>query len=188
MSQQATEIVQAMSRGNRAEGRDLMELVYTDLRKLANHYLRQEDPGHSLQATDLVHEAFVKLVDQSRVDWKGRSHFFAVGAQAMRRILVNHAKKKKSVKRGGGLKRVDLDEALTVSAGIEEDVLAMDEALEKLATVDATQARIVEFRFFAGMTVEETAEALGLSKRTVEREWTGCRAWLRRELSGANRP
>jgi RNA polymerase sigma factor (TIGR02999 family) len=142
-----------------------------------------ERKAHTLQPTALVHEAFLKLIDQSQVDWRGRSHFFAVGAQAMRRILVSHAKSRGRIKRGGGRHQVPLDEALTVSLESDDDILALDAALEKLAAVDERQAKIVELRFFGGLSVEETAEALGLSKRTVEREWTSCRAWLRRELA-----
>ena len=172
MPGQPTAIVQELAKGQRARVDDLMEIVYPELRRLAHAYLRQENPGHSLQATDLVHETFVKLVDQSQVDWKGRSHFFAVSAQAMRRILVNHAKSKKRIKRGGGRQRVPMNESITISAESSADVLAVDEALERLAEIDPTQAKIVELRFFGGATVEEAAEVLGLSKRTVEREWT----------------
>jgi RNA polymerase sigma factor (TIGR02999 family) len=182
MSQQASELLSAVRGGDRAKLPDLIELVYTDLRNLARNYMDGEQRGHTLQPTALVHEAFLKLIDQSQVDWKSKSHFFAVGAQAMRRILVNHAKSRGRIKRGGLLHRVPLDDALTVSLDDDEDVLALDEALEKLAAVDERQAKIVELRFFGGLNVEETAEALGLSKRTVEREWTACRAWLRREL------
>ena len=135
-----------------------------------------------------MNEAFLKLIDQTKVDWRGRSHFFAVGAQAMRRVLVNHAKSKKRLKRGGKGKRVPLDEPLAISAERDDDVLALDEALEKLAALDPRQAKLVELRFFGGLSVEETAEVLGVSKRTVEREWTSCRAWLRRELSDQDDP
>jgi RNA polymerase sigma factor (TIGR02999 family) len=131
----------------------------------------------------LVHEAFMKLVDQNRVTWKGRTHFFAVGAQAMRRILVDHARGRMRDKRGGKRERIQLTDDVTVSRAHDEDLLAVDEALAKLATIDKRQASIVEMRFFGGMTVAEVAEALGVSKRTVEAEWTHVRAWLRRELS-----
>jgi RNA polymerase sigma factor (TIGR02999 family) len=143
----------------------------------------QERSGHTLQPTALVHEAFLKLIDQSRVDWRDRSHFFAIGAQAMRRILVNHAKSRGRVKRGGGKQKLPLDEALTVSLEDDDEILAVDEALEKLAALDERQAKIVELRFFGGLNVDEVAAVLGVSKRTVEREWAACRAWLRRELS-----
>ena len=160
----------------------LVELVYDDLRRLAQHYMQQERVGHTLQPTALVHETFLKLVNQQHVDWRSRSHFFAIGAQAMRRILVTHAKQKGRIKRGGHRLQLSLDEALTISSENDEDVLALDEAIEKLADSDSRQARIVELRFFGGMSVEETAAAMGLSKRTVEREWTGVRAWLRANL------
>ncbi|MGH7134241.1 MAG: ECF-type sigma factor [Pirellulales bacterium] len=161
----------------------LVPLVYDELRRLAAHYLRRESPGVTLQPTALVHEAFLKLSEQRRVDWQGRTHVLAIGAQAMRRILVDHAKRKRRGKRGGGLKRIALDETAAISPQRDEDLLAVDEALEKLARIDERQATIVELRFFGGMTVEEVAEALGVSKRTVENEWTMVRAWLRRELA-----
>lgn len=162
---------------------ELVPLVYDELRKVAARYLRREAPGNTLQPTALVHEAFLKLAEQHRVDWQGRTHVLAIGAKAMRRILVDHAKRKRRIKRGGGLKRIALDEAAALSPQRDEDLLAVDEALEKLAEIDERQAAIVELRFFGGMTVEEVAETLGLSKRTVESEWTMVRAWLRRELA-----
>jgi RNA polymerase sigma factor (TIGR02999 family) len=146
--------------------------------------LRQEVPGHTLQPTALVNEAYMKLVDQTRVDWQGRTHFFAVGAKMMRRILVDHARKKKRVKRGGGIHRVSLSDDVQVSKNNDEDVLAIEEALEKLAEQDPRQAQIVELRFFGGLTVAEVAQVLNVSKRTIESEWTILKAWLRRELSG----
>ena len=162
---------------------ELVPLVYDELRRLAARYLRRESPGNTLQPTALVHEAFLKLAGQHRVDWQGRTHVLAIGAKAMRRILVDHAKRKHRVKRGGGMKRIQLDEAAALSPERDEDLLAVDEALEKLAGIDERQAAIVELRFFGGMTVEEVAQSLGISKRTVESEWTMVRAWLRRELA-----
>lgn len=147
--------------------------------------MRRERPEHTFEPTELVNEAFLRLVDVSRVDWKGRSHFFAVGAQLMRRILVDHARAKLRQKRGGRPHRVELSESLVLTPNNFEDVLALDEALEKLAKFDSRQARIVELRFFAGLTVKEVAEVLDVSKRTVEAEWTVVRAWLRRELSSS---
>ena len=182
MSHEADELLAAVSDGDKSHLPQLVELVYNDLRRLAQHYMQQERVGHTLQPTALVHEAFIKLVNQQHVDWHSRSHFFAIGAQAMRRILVTHAKRKGRVKRGGRRLQLSLDEALTISSENDEDILALDDAIEKLTTIDPQQARIVELRFFGGMSVEETAAAMGLSKRTVEREWTGVRAWLRREL------
>lgn len=162
---------------------ELVPLVYDELRRVAARYLRRESPGNSWQPTALVHEVFLKLAAQHRVDWQGRTHVLAIGAQAMRRILVDHAKRKRRVKHGGGRKRIDLEPAAALSSQRDEDLLAVDEALEKLAGIDRRQAAIVELRFFGGMTVEEVAEALGLSKRAVESEWTIVRAWLRRELA-----
>jgi RNA polymerase sigma-70 factor (ECF subfamily) len=162
---------------------ELVPLVYDELRRVAARYLRREAQGNTLQPTALVHEAFLKLAGQRRVDWQGRTHVLAIGAKAMRRILVDHAKRKRRVKRGGGMKRIELDEAAALSPQRDEDLLAIDEALDKLAHIDERQATIVELRFFGGMTVEEVAQVLGVSKRTVESEWTMVRAWLRRELA-----
>jgi len=184
MSNEASDLLAAVVDGDQSRVPRLAELVYDDLRRLAQHYMKQEKVGHTLQPTALVHETFLKLIDQEHVDWQSRSHFFAIGAQAMRRILVNHAKRRARIKRGGNRLKLSLNEAVAVSSEQDEDVLALDEALEKLAQIDERQAQIVELRFFGGMSVEETAAAMDLSKRTVEREWTGCRAWLRRELSG----
>ncbi len=165
----------------------LVPLVYDELRRLAAHYLRRESAGNSLQPTALVHEAFLKLAGQHHVDWQGRTHVLAIGARAMRRILVDHAKHKARIKRGGGLKRIQLDETTALSPERDEDLLAVDEALEKLARIDERQASIVELRFFGGLTVEEVSEVLGLSKRTVESEWTmvvlGCGANCRRTMA-----
>jgi RNA polymerase sigma factor (TIGR02999 family) len=160
----------------------LMMELYGELRTLAQHYLASESPGHTLQATALVNEAYIRLIDQSQVEWQGRSHFFAVGAQAMRRILVDHARRKGRIKRGKGCERVDLDTLRIVSPQRSDDVLAIDEAIRELEERDPRQAQIVEMRFFGGMTVDEVAEALGVSRRTVESEWTIIRAWLRRRL------
>ena len=161
----------------------LMPLVYDDLRALAASHLRREAPGHTLQPTALVNEAFLKLVDQTRVDWKGKTHFFAVGAEIMRRILVDHARGKNRQKRGGDRQRIALHDDLKLTPQSDEDLLAVDDAIEKLADRDPRQAKIVELRFFGGLTVAEVAEVLGVSKRTVEAEWTMIRAWLRRELT-----
>jgi RNA polymerase sigma factor (TIGR02999 family) len=177
-----TEVLAQIRGGDKRAADKLLPLVYDEFRALARHYLSQERANHTLQPTALVHEAYMKLVDQTRVDWQGRSHFFAVAAQAMRRILVDHARSRQREKRGGGRARVMLDEAVALSPQKDEDVLALDEALEKLAKLDARQAKVVELRFFGGLDVEEVAEALGVSKRTVEGDWTFARAWLSREL------
>ena len=160
----------------------LMPLVYDELRQLAERYLRSERRGHTLQPTALVHEAFMRLIDQSRVDWKGRTHFYAVGAQAMRRILIDHARARGRGKRGGDWQRVLLDEVDTPQELGDVDLVALHEALESLAALDENQARIVELRFFGGLTVEEVAHVLGVSKRKVEGDWTHAKAWLRNAL------
>lgn len=175
-------------KGNRQAVDRLLDLVYEDLRALAASHLRREGPGHTLQPTALAHEVFMVLVDQTKVDWKGRSHFLAIASQAMRRILIDHARGKDRQKRGGGWHRIELSDqgepaAGGASSGIV-DVEALDASLKKLAELDPRQARIVEMRYLAGMTVEEVAEALGVSKRTVEGDWTMARAWLRKELAG----
>lgn len=161
----------------------LTDSIYAELRSLAGNYLRRETPGHTLQPTALVHEAFLKLSRQRKTDWQGRTHFFAVAAQVMRRILVDHARSARRQKRGGGRKRISLDEQLVLTRECDEDLIAVDDALNQLADVDPRQARIVEMRFFAGMTMDEVAAALQVSKRTIERDWTMVRAWLRQQLS-----
>ena len=181
---QITKMVNDLAGGNRPAAEQLFGLLYDAFRGLAARYLKAERAGHTLSPTALVHEAYLKLVDQSRVNWQGRTHFFAVGAQVMRRILVDHARGKGRVKRGGGRIRMQLDERLALSPQRDEDILVVDEVLGKLANVDPRQAAIVELRFFGGLSVAEVAEVLGLSKRTIEGEWTVARAWLRRELSG----
>ncbi|RKY18605.1 MAG: RNA polymerase subunit sigma-70 [Planctomycetota bacterium] len=180
---QATQYLDELVQGDGSAAERLMPLVYTELQRIAGHYLRRENKGHTLQPTALVHEAFLKIVDQTRVDWKGRAHFLAVCAQAMRRILVDHARTRNRKKRGGGRARVTLDEHLTFSLDREDDVLAVDEALDKLTELNERHARVVELRFFAGLDVAEVAEVLGVSKRTVEADWTLVKAWLRREFS-----
>lgn len=180
---EVTQVLRRISKGEREAVEQLVPMIYDEFRALAGSYLRRESPGHTLQPTALVNEAFLKLVDQKNVDWQGRSHFFAVGAQAMRRILVDHARGKSREKRGGDRQKISLNEEITLSPQRDEDLLAVDEALVKLSKIDPRQARIVELRFFGGMTVQEVAEVLGVSKRTVEAEWTMVRAWLRRELT-----
>ncbi len=165
----------------------LLPLVYQELRALAGKYLRQERSGHTLQPTALVHEAFLKMVDQDRVDWMGRTHFFAVCAQAMRRILIDHARAQRRVKRGGDWRQVALDKLMTPQLAIA-GVTPTDlhDALEALATLDPRQAKVVELRFFGGLAMKEIAEVLGVSKRTVEDDWTHARAWLRATLAESN--
>jgi len=166
----------------------LLPEVYDELHSLAEKYLRRERKNHTLQPTALVHEAFMRLVDQSRVDWKGRTHFLAVGAEAMRRILIDHARARRRGKRGGDWHRVVLSEAEAAQKQDEVDSVALHEALERLAALDEQQARIVELRFFGGLTVEEVAHVLGVSKRKIEGDWTHAKAWLSAQLEPETRP
>jgi RNA polymerase sigma factor (TIGR02999 family) len=160
----------------------LMELVYDDLRRLAAWQLQTERFDHSLQPTALVHEAYLKLAGQNQVEWQNKAHFFALAAQVMRHILVDHARTKQRDKRGGGQASVALDEALKLSHPSEPNLVELDEALNTLAGQDARKGRIVELRYFGGLSIEETADVLGISPTTVRREWTLAKAWLRREL------
>jgi RNA polymerase sigma-70 factor, ECF subfamily len=178
-----TDLLCHLKAGDAAVVDRLFTAVYQELRNLAGKCFRKEAKGITLQPTDLVHEAYLKLVDQSAVDWRGRTHFFAVAAQAMRRILVDQARRRRAAKRGGQQNRLTLEDELLPAVGPEGDVLAVDEALAKLAELDPRQAQLVELRFFGGLSVVEAAEVLGISKRSAEREWTVVRAWLRRELS-----
>lgn len=160
----------------------LTPLVYEELRRQATRYLRRERPGHTLQTTALIHEAYLRLVDAQDVEWQNRAHFFAIAANLMRRVLVDHARRRGADKRGGSQIRVPLDEAAAVADETDIDLLAIDEALNRLAAIDEQQARVVELRFFSGLSVEETAAALGVSTTTVKRDWRVARAWLRREI------
>jgi RNA polymerase sigma-70 factor, ECF subfamily len=160
----------------------LMELVYDDLRRIAAWQLQTERPGHTLQPTALVHEAYLKLAGQNPVEWQNKAHFFALAAQVMRHILVDHARARQRDKRGGGQVSVALDEAIKLSHPSEPGLVELDEALSMLARQDARKSRIVELRYFGGLSIEETAEVLGISPTTVRREWTLAKAWLRREL------
>lgn len=182
-AENTTVLLQQLRDGDETAAHRLLPILYDQFHALAENYLRKEPPGHTLQPTALVHEAFMKLVHQDRVDWRGRTHFFAVGAQVMRRILVDHARTRQRQKRGGGMPRIELTDDLILSNRRDEDVLAVDQALMDLAEVDPVQAKIVELRFFGGLTVEEVAKSMGKSKRTIEAEWAMARAWLRRELS-----
>lgn len=178
-----TLLLNAAAEGGRSALDRLMPLVYAELRQLAEAYLRLERPDHTLQATSLVHEAYARLVDQTRVVWKSREHFFAVSATAVRRILVDHARTRSRQKRGGGRPALSLDDAPTLAADSPgTEVLALDEALTRLSCDHPDKARVVEMRFFGGMTVDETAVQLGVTTRTVERYWEFARAWLFREL------
>lgn len=180
---EVTRLLLAWSDGQTAAGDALMDAVYGELRKIARGYLRRERAGHSLPPTALVHEAYVRLVDQQRVKWQNRAHFFAIAARVMRRILVDHARERGSAKRGGGATVTLLDiDARVEAPGV--DILALDVALEKLAGIDERQCRLVELRFFGGLTVDEAAMALGIAPITVKRDWALARTWLYRELQG----
>lgn len=171
-----------VSKGDRVAGERLMPLVYAELREIALRLFRRERADHTLEPTALVHEAWMKLVDQDRVDWQGRSHFFAVGAQAMRRILVDHARARGRDKRGGNRRAVAFPEDLAADSEGAPDLLDLEQALARMESLDPRQGRVVELRFFAGLSVREVAEVIGVSVRTVEAEWTAAKAWLRREL------
>lgn len=181
--QDITQILQEWSDGKREALEQLMPLVYQELHRQAANFLRKERSDHTLQATALINEAYLKLVDQRSVQWKNRAHFFAIASQAMRRILVDHARTKQRDKRGGGVTNVQLDEAVVVAADSQSvDLIALDAALTRLAELDEQKARIVELRYFSGLSVEETAEVLDISPKTVERNWTMAKTWLHREL------
>jgi RNA polymerase sigma factor (TIGR02999 family) len=157
---------------------ELLPLVYAELRRLAAGYLRRERVGHTLQPTALVHEAYLRMVDQTQVRWQNRAHFFGVAAQMMRRILVDHARSQHAEKRGGDVQKLSLDENIDVSGTRAAELVALDEALERLAEIDPQKSRVVELRFFGGLSVEETAEVLGVSAPTVKRHWRLAKAWL----------
>ena len=184
------ELLADAGRGEAAALTGLTSLVYDELRALAAAYLRRERAGHSLQPTALVHEAFIRLIDSSGIKATDRRHFFAIAANTMRRVLVEHARTRGAAKRGGGQQRVTLTGIQDAKPDADFEVVALDEALKKLAALDERQARIVELRFFGGLEVEEVADLLGVSKRTVEGDWTLARAWLYRELAapGAKPP
>jgi len=174
--------------GDRQSLDSLLPIVYQELRRLAAAYLRRERPGQTLQPTALVHEAYLRLMKDRPDRWQNRAHFCAIAAHSMRQILIEKARARGAAKRGGARPRVTLDEGLVGTDERSIDLVALDEALERLAAIDAEQARLVELRFFGGLTVEETAEALGISPATVKRHWTVARAWLARELSGSPPP
>ena len=179
-----TELLLAWGRGDRAALDDLVPIIHEELRRLARHQMRGERDNHTLQTTALVNEAFLRLVDLQRIRWQDRAHFLALSARLMRRILVDHARSRSYQKRGGGAANVTLDEALIASPERGIDLVALDDALEDLARVDARKSQVVELRFFGGLSVEETAEALKVSPETVTRDWRLAKVWLLREISG----
>lgn len=181
--QDATDLLIAWSDGDPDALDALLPMVYDELRAIARRQLRRERPGHTLDTAALVHEAFLKIVRLDRVEWKSRAHFLALAAQAMRHILVDYAVRRNAEKRGGGQPHLSLENVAVSAEGSPADLLTLDDALSRLEALDARQAQIVECRFFGGMTVEETAEALDVSESTVKRDWAMSRAWLNRELS-----
>ena len=187
-SQDVTALLGDWGRGDRTALNQLLPLVYAELRRVAARQLRNERADHTLQPTALVHEAYIKLVDQRHVDWQNRAHFFGVAAQVMRRILVDHARRHSASKRGDGVRCVSIDEARDVAASDEIPILALDHALDRLEKVDAELAKIVELRAFGGLTIEEAAHVLGVSPSTAKRDWRTAKAWLTRELGSEGRP
>lgn len=181
-----TQLLERWSAGDQEAFQELVPVVYMELRRLARMLLLQERKGHTLGCTALVHEAYLRLVDQTRMDWNGRAHFFGAAATAMRRVLVDHARARGAVKRGDGAVAVELDQVV-LALQPDLDVVALDRALEELATFDPAGARIIELRFFGGMSVEETAAIVGSSPATVKRDWAAARAWLYKRLLGAVR-
>ena len=178
-----TQLLDAAVAGDSKAAAELLPLVYDELRQLAAARMAAEVPGHTLNPTALVHEAYIRLVGNADIKWDGRSHFFAAAAEAMRRILVDHARRRKSLKRGGEFERQILADEVAIDLGDVDALLDLDAALSKLATEDSEMAKLVELRYFAGLSVEETASALGVSPRTVKRNWAYARAWLGRELN-----
>ena len=184
LPEDVTQLLESWSNGDRQSLEKLLPLVYDELHKLAQRYLRRERADHTLQSTALVHEAYLKMVDQKNVRWQNRAHFFGVAAQSIRHILVDHARSHRAAKRGAGAPMLSLDEAIATPEKREVDLLALDQALEGLAALDPQQGRIVELRFFGGLSIEETAEALHISPATVKRDWVMAKAWLFRNLAG----
>ena len=182
-SHEVTKLLKDWGDGDKSAQDKLMPLVYDELRRLAHQYMRRERPGHTLQTAELVNEAYVRLVDQSQIQWESRAHFFGIAARLMRQILVDRARRRNFAKRGGGAIRVSLNEATAVAQEQSASVVALDDALKSLEKIDPRKSRIVELRFFGGMSIEETAEALSVSPGTVMRDWTFARAWLRNEMS-----
>lgn len=187
VSSDLTGLLKRWSDGDQSALEQLVPVVYSELKRLARSYLAQEDPGHTLQSTALVHEAYMRLIRQDSVEWQNRAHFFGIAAQTMRRILVEHARRRNAVKRGGGKAEAELDESSASVLGVNVDILLLDSALEELAHMDPRRARVVEMRFFGGLTEAEIAVVLGVSEPTVRRDWSIAKAWLYRKMTGASR-
>jgi len=185
-SSDVTLLLQRLSAGDQDALSQLIPLVYDELHRLAAFHLQRERADHTLQTTALVHEAYLRLLDQKDAQWKNRGHFLAVAAQAMRRVLVDYARRRQAVKRGSSLPKISLDEAIAISNETAQELLVIDELLNRFASIDSQASRVVELRFFGGLTVEETAEVMGISPATVKREWSVARAWLVRELGSSS--
>jgi RNA polymerase sigma-70 factor (ECF subfamily) len=180
---EVTQLLINWSKGDQAALDELIPLVHHELRRLARHYMARESPGHTLQTSALINEAYIRLVDQQNMPWQNRGHFFGVAAQVMRHILVDHARSHNFAKRGGGARKVPLDEAMIVNDERADELVALDDALKALATLDPRKSRMIELRFFGGLSIAETAEVLEISPMTVTREWRSAKAWLRREMN-----
>lgn len=183
-----TTLLVRWGRGDQEALDALTPLVYQELRRLANGYLRRERQDHTLEGTALVHEAYLRLIDQNQVEWRSRNHFYALAAELIRRILVDHARARVAAKRGGASIKLSLDESLTPAQEKEQDLVSLDDALNALAAADSQQSRIVELRYFGGLTIEETADVLGISPATVKRDWVMAKAFLKREMLRNARP
>lgn len=179
-----TTLLAQFSAGREAPSARLIALVYKDLHAIAARYMRRERTGHTLQPTALVHEAYLRLVNESEIEWQNRAHFFAVAATVMRRILLDYAREHSALKRGGAPARVELDEELMISEDRLDDLLILDESLNRLSALDPKQAQLIGLRFFAGLSVEEVADVMGISTATVKREWSHAKAWLQRDMRG----
>jgi RNA polymerase sigma factor (TIGR02999 family) len=186
-TKEITQLLIDWSNGNATALDDLMPLVEGELRRIAANCMRRENPGHTLQTTALVNEAYLKLVDQTRARWQNRAHFFAIAARVMRRILLDHARTQRRAKRGGGAIHVELDGIIALTTEKSDELFALDEALSRLASFDPVKSKIVEMRYFGGLTVEETAEVLQVAQVTVMRHWSLAKSWLRRELRSTNK-
>ena len=182
-SSDITQFLVDWSKGDASAQERLFPLVHAELKRLARSYMNRENPGHTLQTSALLNEAYIRMVDQKAVSWANRAHFFAVSAQVMRHVLIDHARRHLYAKRGGGARKVSLDDAPTLNDHRATELIALDHALKGLAALDARKSQIIELRFFGGLSIEETAEALGISPVTVTREWRSARAWLRGEIA-----
>jgi RNA polymerase sigma factor (TIGR02999 family) len=180
--EEVTQLLCAAGNGNRKAEEKLMNAVYAELHRIANRHMRGERKGHTLQATALVHEAYLRLIDQRVSQWQNRAHFYSIAARTMRRVLVDHARPRGYAKRGGNAPRVQLDEALAIAETRAAEALVLDEVLDSLAVFDERKARVVELRFFGGLSVAETAEVLGVSEGTVDRDWTLAKPWIKKEM------